>query len=150
MWRPATPTDDDAIIALSVLLNAEDPGPRPVPRAHVERTLAMLRREPARGTAAVLELDGRVVGYTFLISFWSNELGGDVCTIDELFVHPDHRGHGHGAAMFAAIDALWARPYVALALETTHRNERARALYARLGFARRNLTMIRWPTAPAG
>ncbi|MBP8810983.1 MAG: GNAT family N-acetyltransferase [Candidatus Accumulibacter meliphilus] len=146
MWRPAEPRDDDDLIALSVALNAEDPGPAPVPAEHVRRTLATLRAAPSRGTALVLEVDGRPAGYAFLIGFLSNELGGDVCVIDELYVAPAHRGHGHATRLLDDL-ATGAAPYaagaVALALETTPGNAAARRLYERVGFRARNLAMRR-------
>ena len=125
--------------------NHEDPGPRPVPPAHVQATLATLRAEPYRGRAVVLELDGRVTGYALLISFWSNELGGEVCEIDELFVAPEHRSRGHGAALFAAVERgeLWPSPPVAMALIIHDDNERARRLYERLGFDVSGISMVR-------
>jgi hypothetical protein len=39
----------------------------------------------------VCDVERRTVGYALLISFWSNELGGEVCNIDELFVAPVYR-----------------------------------------------------------
>ncbi len=146
MWRPAEPRDDDDLIALSVALNAEDPGPAPVPADHVRRTLTTLRATPTRGRALVLEVDGQAAGYAFLIGFWSNELGGDVCVIDELYVAPAHRGHGHATRLLDDL-ATGAAPYavgaVALALETTPGNAAARRLYERVGFRARNLAMRR-------
>lgn len=146
MWRPAEPRDDDDLIALSVALNTEDPGPAPVPADHIRRTLATLRAAPARGRALVLEVDGQAAGYAFLIGFWSNELGGDVCVIDELYVAPAHRGHGHATRLLDDL-ASGVAPYavgaVALALETTPDNAAARRLYERVGFRARNLAMRR-------
>ena len=64
-------------------------------RAELEdAVLAKLREEPNRGRAVICDVEGRTVGYALLISFWSNELGGEVCYIDELFVAPLYRGRG--------------------------------------------------------
>ena len=84
-------------------------------------------------------------GYALLIAYWSNELGGEVCAIDELFVAPDSRSRGHGAALFEAIGRgdLWPGPAVALALGVTAGNGRARRLYQRLGFVAAGVSMIR-------
>ena len=114
-WRKARPGDDDAVVSACLALDAEDPGPRPDSEAQVRRTLRALREEPWRGVAAVLEVDGAVTGYALVGSFWSNELGGEVCTIDELFVAQAQRGWGHATALFEALaaggDPLWpARP----------------------------------------
>ena len=142
-WRVATIDDDDAIVVMCLQLNAEDPGPRPVVAEQVRRTLATLRQEPIRGRAQVLEIDGRPAGYALLISFWSNELGGEMCTVDELFILPPHRNQGHASALLerlaAGLDDC-SRSAVAIALEVTPANQRAWRLYERLGFIGANRT----------
>lgn len=145
MWRMARPADDDAIVEMCARLNQEDPGPRPVPPAHMRATLAVLRREPIRGRAVVLELDGQLAGYALLMAFWSTELGGEVCEIDELFVAPEHRGQGHGRSLVTLVAAadLWPTPIVAISLIVTPGNTRARQLYERLGFAAVGTSMVR-------
>src|SRR5262245_41284059 len=150
MWRDALSGDDEAIVRMCVSLNAEDPGPEPVPSDNVRRTLRALRETPTRGRAVVLEIDGRVSGYALLISFWSNELGGEVCVIDELYVEPEQRGKRHATRLLEALAARrepWVEDAVALALETTPDNVRARRLYERVGFRGRNLSMRRRLTA---
>ena len=145
MWRIAQPADDYSIVELCLRLYDEDPGPLPVTPENMHATLAALRRDPHRGRAVVLELQGQVSGYALLIAFWSNELGGDVCEVDELFVAPDHRNQGHGTALFAAITQgnLWPAPIAAIALGTTPDNAIARRLYERLGFVAVGISMVR-------
>jgi ribosomal protein S18 acetylase RimI-like enzyme len=141
MWRDARIEDDRAIVAMCEALYEEDPPSDPVTADQMRRTLATLRREPVRGRALVLEIDGRPAGYAFLITFLSNELGGEICTIDEVYVVPAERGRGHTTAL---IDALAGSDAVALELEVSPDNVRARALYERLEFrARRNSTLRR-------
>ena len=147
MWRLATASDDEAIVSMCMALNAEDPGPNRVQPQHVRRTLAKLREEPNRGRAVVCDVESRTVGYALLISFWSNELGGEVCNIDELFVAPLYRGRGLATALLEELadkeQSVWPIRPAALALEVTSQNERARALYERLGFRGKNLAMRR-------
>ena len=146
LWRAATPADDDAVVALSLALYVEDPATDPVPAEHTRRTLEALRARPARGQVVVLDVAGSVCGFALLVSVWSNELGGEVCSIDELYVAPSARGGGHGSALLEAL-ARAAPPCppeaVALALEVTPDNSRARALYQRLGFRGKNLHLRR-------
>ena len=99
MWRIASAEDDKCVVAMCMALSAEDPGPAPVHPQQVRRTLAKLRQEPVRGRAVICNVETRAVGYALLISFWSNEIGGEVCTIDELFVLPEHRGRGLATAL---------------------------------------------------
>jgi len=145
VWRLATERDDDVLVEMYLGLYREDPGPLPSDARHMGGTLATLRREPWRGRAVVLDVGQRVVGYALLIAFWSNELGGEVCEVDELFVTGDFRGRGHGTALFEAIERgeVWPVPVVAVALGITPGNARARRLYERLGFAAVGVSMVK-------
>lgn len=146
MWRISTENHDAAIVSMCRSLNDEDPGPEPVPPEHMRRTLLALREAPARGQALVLDLEGRASGYALLIAVWSNELGGEVCVLDELYVQPEHRGQGHTTQLIEGLadgTLPFAAGAAALALEVSPDNTRARALYERLGFRGRNLAMRR-------
>jgi GNAT superfamily N-acetyltransferase len=147
IWRTAAAADDQAVVSLSLALSAEDPGQVPLSPEQVRRTLARLREEPARGRAVVCEADGEIAGYCLMISFWSNELGGEVCVVDELFVAPRYRSRGLATDLLQRLvdgDAsLWPSKPAALALEVSFDNHRARALYERLGFQGKNLAMRR-------
>jgi GNAT superfamily N-acetyltransferase len=115
--------------------------------AQVRRTLLALRAEPARGRAVVLEEDGTPAGYALLVSFWSNELGGEVCNVDELWVAPQHRGKGHATTLLRSLmsgQGPWPKAPVAVELEVSPGNPRARVLYETLGFERYRNTMLRW------
>jgi GNAT superfamily N-acetyltransferase len=124
---------------------SEDPGLAPVTEAQIRLTLDALRRQPHRGQAVVLEVDGSAAGYALLIPFWSNEYGGEVCEVDELFVAPSHRGRGLGSALFDAVERgeIGRTPAVAIALGVTRNNQRARRLYERLGFVETGVGLMR-------
>lgn len=145
MWRRATENEDNLIVEMCLALNQEDPG-EPMGEAQIRRTLAALREDPVRGRAVVAETLSEVVGYALLVSFWSNEYGGEICAIDELYVKPSHRGRGISTRLFDAVTndrSLWPLRPVALELEVAPDNARARALYERLGFRARNQTLRR-------
>ncbi|HET6438826.1 MAG TPA: GNAT family N-acetyltransferase [Anaeromyxobacter sp.] len=132
---------------MCLALNQEDPGPRPVDAAQVRQTLLALRAEPARGRAVVLDEDGAPAGYALLVSFWSNELGGEICNVDELWVAPRVRRKGHATALLRSLmsgQGPWPSVPLAIELEVSPRNVRARALYEALGFERYPNTMLRW------
>ena len=146
MWRPADSTDAAAIVRMCAALYGEDPGSARAPEEQMERTLRVLREEPDRGRAVVLDIDGRVCGYALLIAFWSNEFGGAVCTIDELYVESSERGRRHATHLIEQLTAgtePWVPEAVVLMLEVTPGNTRARRLYERLGFDAGNQLMRR-------
>ena len=145
MWRDSRPEDDEAIVALCRALYEEDPASKPVPESHHRRTLAVLRASPVRGRAVVLE-EGGVIGYAILAACWSNELGGEVLIIDELYVVPERRSRGHARALIESLrrgEGPWPGTPVALELEVTPDNARARALYERLGFKVKRNAVLR-------
>ena len=144
-WRLAGAQEDEAIVAMSLALYANDPPPARVGAAQVRTTLDTFRREPVRGRAVVLDADGEIAGYALLVSFWSNELAGEICTIDELYVTPPLRSRGYATALVDSLlagEGVWPRVPVAIELEVSPTNTRAAALYQRLGFrAKHNSTL---------
>ena len=141
----ALPADDDSVVEMCLRLNCENPGPLPVKAENMRATLDALRWDPGRGRAVVLDIQGQVSGYALLIGFWSNELGGEICEVDELYVVPGHRNRGYGSSLFTAITqgALWPAPTAAIVLGVTPGNAAARRLYERLGFAAAGVAMVR-------
>jgi ribosomal protein S18 acetylase RimI-like enzyme len=148
-WREATRADRRHVVAMSLALFEEDPGTYPLTARDVGRTLSRLEAEPVRGRAVVAEVEmaGRVVvvGYAFLCSFWSNELRGEVCTVDELYIKPTARSLGLGSGLVQSLVQRRAffEDAVAFELEVSGRNARARALYERLGFVPRKNASLR-------
>jgi ribosomal protein S18 acetylase RimI-like enzyme len=143
MWRNGVHGDDELVATLCVALNQEDPGPRAVDAEQMQRTLIELRNNPIRGKVLVLDIEGHVQGYALLISFWSNELGGEVCTIDELFVIPEARGRGYATTLLGNLPEMWGRLCVASALETSPSNDRAASFFRNLGFEVSNNAWVR-------
>jgi GNAT superfamily N-acetyltransferase len=101
-------------------------------------TLQRLHAEPIRGLAVVHGGDIGIEAYALMCSFWSNELGGEVCIVDELYVAKLARGRGLATRFIKGLlrrELPWFENAVAVELEVTPDNQRARALYQRLGFA---------------
>ncbi|HET6437475.1 MAG TPA: GNAT family N-acetyltransferase [Anaeromyxobacter sp.] len=150
MWRKARIEDGEEIVSMCLALFGDDPGPAPVDAGRVRQTLALFERQPSRGEAVVAEVGDRVTGYAFLVRFWSNEQGGEICEVDELYVRPERRGEGLASALFQAIDEGRFGSFVATALGVTPGNTRARRLYERLGFRAAGTTMLRRWSGPKG
>ncbi len=131
--RLARLADLEAVLALHRDFFAEDHYP-----FHEEETranLALLLRDPSLGRVLVLEEDGVPAGYLVLTFGFSLEFSGRNALVDELYVAPGHRGHGHGTRALAAAEELCRELGIrAIHLVVERYKEAAQALYLRAGF----------------
>jgi ribosomal protein S18 acetylase RimI-like enzyme len=129
--------DASGVLAMMRALYAEDAPAHPVDHARFPVTVEALLAEPIRGSAIVFEQDGANCGYAILIPYWSNEYGGAVLYVDELFVVPEARNRGIAHRFFDFLTRT--RPFatVAISLEVSPSNARAQRLYESIGFSRR-------------
>ncbi len=102
------------------------------------RTPAALVRligDASLGRVWISEDAGRAIAYVALCFGYSLEFFGRDAFIDELYVDPPYRHHGHGAHLLATVEAACPELGVrALHLEVDHGNERAKGLYKRAGY----------------
>lgn len=125
-------------------LYTEDPPSVPLSPNQFSRTIDLFLAEPHRGPIVLFLEHDTPCGYALLVPYWSNEYGGTLLHIDELFVAETGRNRGLAHRFFAFLAET--RPFdaVALALEVSPSNLRARRLYEQLGFSvRRNAFLTR-------
>jgi GNAT superfamily N-acetyltransferase len=134
-FRVCTAADLPIVQNDALSLYSEDlPGTEMTPEK-IQNTFRELTQKPDKGQIIVFEIAQTVVGYAILIFFWSNEFGGNFVEIDELFVQKNYRNQGIAKTFFQWLEATWRGQAVALSLQTTPTNDRAIAVYHRLGFA---------------
>jgi ribosomal protein S18 acetylase RimI-like enzyme len=124
----------DHVAAMMRGLYDEDRGDFEVDPSRFESGIEHLITHPSVGKI-VLFCDGNAVrGYALLVPYWSNEFGGTLLFVDELFVLPEYRSRGIGRSFFSYLEGE--RPFgpVALGLAVNPGNGRARQLYESLGF----------------
>ena len=97
------------------------------------RTVSALTTDPFRGKIVILEMDGQTAGYAILIYYWSNEFGGEMLFIDELFVKPAWRRQGVARAFLRHLEQ--SETVYALQLEVNPANTAAFRLYETAGFS---------------
>lgn len=119
-------------------LYSEDEAASPVDRSRFPLTIDFFLANPSRGRIILFEEGISLRGYALLVPFWSNEFGGHMVVVDELFVTPEARNRGIARNFFRFLGEQ--RPFdaVALALEVSPGNTGALRLYQSLGFSCRN------------
>jgi ribosomal protein S18 acetylase RimI-like enzyme len=135
-YRNFTPADNTSVTGFMKQLYQEDPGGKPMNEAKIANTLHTLTTEPNRGSVMVFEQQGEAVGYALLIYFWSNEFGGNIVIIDELYVAEPFRSQGIATHFIQHLVQQKPAHAVALQLEVTPGNAAALKLYKRLGFVK--------------
>jgi ribosomal protein S18 acetylase RimI-like enzyme len=137
------------IVSMMRALYAEDEPAHAVDSDRFPRTIEHLLNEPGRGRIILFQENGFVRGYALLIPYWSNEFGGTLLFVDELFVAPEARRRGIARAFFQFL--IVQRPFdaVAFALEVSPRNTRARSFYESIGFQRRRNVVMTLSTGSA-
>jgi len=104
--------------------------------AALRRAVAELLRDSRAGCVLIARKAGRAVGYAALCLGYSIEFRGRDAFVDELYVAPELRALGLGAALLRALEAeARACGVRQLHLEVERRNEGARKLYLQEGFA---------------
>lgn len=106
----------------------------PVPESYRETVWNELMRSGEYVSAYILELDGKAVGYGLMNYTFSQEAGGKVAWIEEVYVRPEYRGRGLGREFFAYVDAVIAPAVMRLRLEVEPDNVRAKKLYRKMGY----------------
>lgn len=147
IYRLLQPKDVPTFKAMCFELYAEDVGDRSMTEAKLDKTVRELQAHPDKGSLMVFEVAGEVVGYSIIIQFWSNEFGGNLTTIDELYVKPEWRGQGLGSGFVAFLEQTQAHS-IGLQLEVSPQNVKGQKLYERLGFeCQKNTTMVKLITS---
>jgi len=110
-------------------------------REKIRPTLDRALTHPESLSVEVFKEQEQIVGYALLYTFWSNEYGGMVLTLDELYVLPHFRSRGISSSYIQTLEKHTSST-VLLALEVMPGNEKAKALYSRLGFKENKRTFM--------
>lgn len=133
-YRRFKASDSKVVAGLIQNLYREDSDGKPTSPQKIQNTFDSLIKHPDRGAIMVLEHQKGIIGYAILINFWSNEFGGNIIDIDELYIKEGFRSQGIGTNFIKHLAENKFGNSVALRLEVTPGNKKARKLYESLGF----------------
>ena len=132
MIRKLTLEDKQAYFEMAKCFYSTDAVWHAIPDKNFELTFDELMRSDVYAECFIFEIDNTVAGYALLAKTFSQEAGGLVVWIEEIFVKPEFRGKGLGGEFF---DFLFQnRPAARYRLEIEPENERAVVLYRKKGF----------------
>lgn len=120
------------VIDMMMALYHEDPGAQSMTRAKAGATLEHLRLHPQRGGVFTLKYGDELVGYLLLLWYWSNEYGGLLAVVDELYICPPWRRRGFARRALSWVEGL--AGIKGVMLEVTPNNGSASKLYQHCGF----------------
>lgn len=140
MLKRMSAEDFEDYMALSREFYSSKATDHPVSDDHPRRTFEeTVGGSPlARGWLIRDGQSGRAVGYMLASLTWSNEFGGRVAWLEELYLRPETRGQGLGRRVLETVIAeLKERDRVAgFRLEVAPANEEVGILYEKMGFSR--------------
>ena len=102
--------------------------------SHFEACFDELLRSDEYTFAHIFRHDGETAGYGLVAKTYSQEAGGMVWWIEEIYVLPEYRGKGIGSAYLEYLFSVKPDNVKRMRLEVERENEGAVALYKRLGF----------------
>jgi ribosomal protein S18 acetylase RimI-like enzyme len=103
-----------------------------IPQDNISSSFCAFLEGTPYGDAFIIEEEGEAVGYGVLAYTWSQEAGGRVVWIEEIYIKEEFRSRGIGSGFIRYV--LSEIPAKRYRLETEPENEKAAALYRRLGF----------------
>ena len=130
------------IVAMMRGLYAEDEPASAVDPERFPLTIDFFLREPGRGRIVLFRESGALRGYAILVPIWSNEFGGTMLLLDELFVLPEARNRGIAKGFLAWVAEGKPFDAIGIALEVSPGNKDARRLYESLGFSVRHNAVL--------
>ncbi|WP_423408918.1 GNAT family N-acetyltransferase [Heyndrickxia sp. MSNUG] len=113
-------------------LYSEDTEGQPMNTSKLAATMNEYKKNPEKIRIVILEKNNAIIGYSIFVYLWSNEYGGNILIVDELYIKEKVRNEGIGSYFIKWLEE--SEEFVAIQLETTPSNKRVFNYYIRLGF----------------
>ena len=132
MLRQIQDTDKEQFLQMTTAFYNTDAVIEPIPDKYHRDVFQELMEHNPFLDAYIIEEKGIIAGYALLNFTWSQEAGGKVIWIEELYILPEFQGKGLGKEFFAFLEQHF--PAARYRLEVEPENERAVGLYKKIGF----------------
>jgi GNAT superfamily N-acetyltransferase len=132
----------EVLTALAARFYDEEPTEKPFCAENMENTVHELNCHPEKGTVFVIEKGNDLVGYAIVINYWSNEYGGNILNIDELYLLPAHRRQGIARDFIGLLERVAPAGTIAMQLEVARANKGACGFYKKIGFTVRSNALM--------
>ena len=134
MIRKITEKDRDQYIEIAEEFYHSKAVLHPIPHSYIERTADEALRSGAYAEIYLLDWEGETAGYGLTARTFSQEAGGIVIWIEELYIREAYRSRGLGREFFSYIEEKNRGKIKRIRLEVEEDNTRAISLYERLGY----------------
>ncbi len=135
MIRKITPADRQAYISMVTDFYTSDAVCHSVDPSHFERTFDELIKRDTYAEGYIFEThDNVITGYALLAKTFSQEAGGMVIWVEEIYIKPEFRGMGQGREFLNSIISRLGNGVSRIRLEASACNSKAVKLYRSLGF----------------
>ncbi len=97
--------------------------------------LRLILEQPSRGRIFILRTDHKIVGMVNILFTISTASGGFVLVMEDVIIHPDHRGMGYGTRLVQhVIDFARDKDFKRITLLTDKLNAESQRFFQKFGF----------------
>lgn len=124
--------DKEVYFSLASAFYQSDAVIHPVPVKNIEATFNEMMRSRDYVDCYIAFEEETAVGFFLIAKTFSQEAGGMVIWVEEIYVYERFRGKGYGSELMKFIESRFPAPRYRLEIEPD--NDKARKLYNKLGY----------------
>lgn len=134
MIRKMVKEDEEHFLNMAEAFYASDAVIKPISKKQHKDTFNEIMRSNVYLEGYIFEMEGKSVGYAIIAKSFSQEAGGIVLWIDEIYVMKEYRSKGLGKEFFNDLIRNLEHSILRLRLEVASDNASAIKLYENMGF----------------
>lgn len=134
MIREVQEKDYEIYMELTKEFYESDAVLHPIPESHRKAAWEEVMRSKDYVQAYILEEKEEPIGYGLVSKTFSQEAGGMVIWVEELYIRSAYRGLGLGKQFFSFVEREFSSMVSRLRLEVEPENQRAKELYEKIGY----------------